>query len=257
MRKLTPDERANQEHWDRDAEDYQRRHHAMLAGDVRWGPSMPKEADLRILGDVAGKDVLELGCGGGQGIVHVKGLGARRCAGLDLSAGQIAHAREHAEAEKVDVEFVVGSASDLSMFKARSFDVVFSAYALGFVPDLGAAFAEAHRVLRGGGVFAFSWGSPIWQIVEWDTAGAAPRIEVAHSYFDRKDHRDPGDHAGPWTEFRRTYGDYVALLREAGFELTDIVEPKPVGKAQFWPGAYPMKVITKVPATTIWRAVKG
>ena len=150
------------------------------------------------------------------------------------------------------VEFVVGSAADLSAFKARSFDVVFSAYALGFVPDLGGACAEAHRVLRKGGLFAFSWGSPMWQIVEWD----AGRIEVAHSYFDRKDHRDPGDHAGPWTEFRRTYGDYVALLREAGFEVTDIVEPKPVGKAQFWPGAYPLRVISKVPATTIWRARK-
>lgn len=227
----------------------------MLAGDVRWGPSMPPERELGVLGDVAGKDVLELGCGGGQGIVYVKQQGARRCAGLDLSAGQIAHARQHAKEEKADVEFVVGSASDLAMFTTRSFDVVFSAYALGFVPDLAAAFAEAHRVLRKGGLLAFSWGSPMWQIVEWDDR-APPRIEVAHSYFDRKDHRDPGDHAGPWTEFRRTYGDYVALLRGAGFELTDIVEPKPVGKAQFWPGAYPMKVISKVPATTIWRARK-
>lgn len=255
MRKLTPDERANKDHWDRDAADYQRRHHAMLAGDVRWGPSMPREADLHILGDVRGKDVLELGCGGGQGIVHVKRQGARRCAGLDLSEGQVAHAREHAKEEGVDVEFVVGTAADLSAFKARSFDVVFSAYALGFVPDLGAAFAEAHRVLRKGGTFAFSWGSPMWQILEWDDR-VPPRIEVAHSYFDRKDHRDPGDNAGPWTEFRRTYGDYVGLLRCVGFELTDIVEPKPVGKAQFWPGAYPLKVISKVPATTIWRSVK-
>ena len=37
----------------------------------------------------------------------------------------------------------------------------------------------------------------------------------------------------------------------------DRVVASPVGKAQFWPGAYPLKVISKVPATTIWRSVKG
>ena len=97
-----------------------------------------------------------------------------------------------------------------------------------------------------------SWSSPLFQLLEWDRA----RIIVEHSYFDRKVHRDPGDHAGPWTEFRRTYGDYLTLLRGAGFEVVDILEPRPTGKEQFWPGAYPMRVISKVPATTIWKAVR-
>lgn len=253
MPRLSADERANRDHWDKDAADYQRRHHAMLAGDVRWGPSMPPEKDLRVLGDVRGKDVLEIGCGGGQAIVHVKrALGARRAAACDISARQVEHARRHATRERADVEFHVATARDLSAFPDRSFDVVFSAYALGFVPQLDEVFAEAARVLRKGGLLAFSWGSPLWQIVDWD----ARAIRVVASYFDREVHRDPGDHAGPWTEFRRTYGDYVRLLREAGFEVADIVEPEPGGREQFWPGAYPLRVISKVPATTIWRATK-
>lgn len=251
MPKLTRDERANRDHWDRDADAYRRRHHAELAGDVRWGPYMPPERDLRVLGDVRGRDVLEVGCGGGQAIVHVKrSLGARRAAGCDVSEEQLRHAREHAQEEGADVEFVGSPATDLSAFADRSFDVVFSAYALGFVADVGRAFAEAARVLRPDGLLAFSWSSPLWQILAWD----ARKTWVAWSYFDRETHRDEGDRAGPWTEFRHTYGDWFAHLRAAGFEVTDIVEPRPVEKPTTFREAYPLRVAKVVPATTIWKA---
>ncbi len=121
---------------------------------------MPPEADLQILGsEVRSKDVLEIGCGGGQCSVYLAQRGARMVA-LDLSSRQLAHARAHARARGVAVRFIESSAEDLSMLEDASFNVALSSFALGFVEDIGRAFREAHRVLRPGGLFAFSWGSP-------------------------------------------------------------------------------------------------
>ena len=51
------------------------------------------ESELRVLGDVAGKDVLELGCGAAQWSILLAGQGAR-VVGLDNSERQLEHARD-------------------------------------------------------------------------------------------------------------------------------------------------------------------
>lgn len=254
MARLTRDERTNRRHWDREAAAYAKRHHRELTGDVRWGPRTPPEAELRILGDVAGRDVLEVGCGGGEAIVHLKAAcGVRRAAGCDLSEARIAQARAHAEREGAKVDLLACPASDLSPFADASFDVVFSAFAYGFVERINEAFAEAARVLRPGGLFAFSWFSPLYQIVEWD----ARRVVVVEPYYDRLVHRDEGTEAGPWTEFRRTYGDWLAALRGAGLVATDIVEPPPERRRTTYTEAFPLRVERLIPGTMIWRARKA
>jgi len=65
---LTPHELQNQASWDADSDAYQERHGADLAdsGGVAWGTTQIPESELRVLGDVADKDVLELGCGAAQ-----------------------------------------------------------------------------------------------------------------------------------------------------------------------------------------------
>ena len=60
-------ERANRAHWDRNSDRYQAGHGVWLAATPdAWGAWRVPEAALRLLPDVAGKDVLELGCGAGQ-----------------------------------------------------------------------------------------------------------------------------------------------------------------------------------------------
>ena len=55
---------SNREDWNREAERYQERHRAnLVGGNGLWGPvfGVPGEAQLKVLGEVAGKDALELG----------------------------------------------------------------------------------------------------------------------------------------------------------------------------------------------------
>ncbi|HVL49032.1 MAG TPA: class I SAM-dependent methyltransferase [Candidatus Thermoplasmatota archaeon] len=245
--------RLNRAYWDAIAEAYQRENATDLEDALRWGPGLAGEETLRALGPegVRGKEVLELGCGGGQGAVWAARAGARRVVGVDLSPAQLAHAREHAASRGVAVEWREGTLEDLAFAPDASFDVVFSAFAMGFVPDAAKAFREAHRVLRPGGVFAFSWSSPAF---ERTTLTADGMLIVTRSWFDRAPFTEADD-AGRTVEYPRTHGEWLALLVDAGFAVEALLEPAPE-KESTWRASHPLAKTSMVPAASIWRARK-
>src|SRR5207253_10547158 len=129
---------------------------AQLPTDIaHYGPDIGTEADFRLLGDLKGKRVLELGCGGGQCSIAFAKQGATAI-GIDFSAEQLAFAKRLCEREEVRVELREGDLADLAFLRAESVDVVFSAYAFGFVEDLNRVFRQVHRVLKPGGPLVFS-----------------------------------------------------------------------------------------------------
>src|SRR5690242_14692265 len=94
------------ESWNRLAAHYQRQH-AIPTDSAHYGVAAPNEDQLHLLGDVSGKRILELGCGGGQCSIAFARQGAE-CVGVDLSDEQIAYARALAEQEGVEVAFHQG-----------------------------------------------------------------------------------------------------------------------------------------------------
>ena len=84
----------NRASWNREADAYQREHASQLNrfDRPRWGAWGIPESSLNVLGDVAGKDVLEFGCGAAQWSIVLERLGARPVA-LDLSIRQLSHAK--------------------------------------------------------------------------------------------------------------------------------------------------------------------
>src|SRR4051794_5662598 len=123
-RRPVPDaetQRANRRDWDAYADEYQATHGAFL-GDVGfvWCPEGVQEADARVLGDVAGRRVLEVGCGAGQCARWLTTQGAR-AVGLDLSVRQLQHSRRIDEETRVEVPVVAGTATALP-FDDDTFD---------------------------------------------------------------------------------------------------------------------------------------
>ena len=116
---------------------------------AHYGPDIPTEAELRLLGDLKGKRVLELGCGGAQCSIAFAKQGATAI-GVDFSAEQLAFARRLCEREEVKIELRQGDLADLAFLRADSIDLVFSGYAFGYVDDLNRVFRQVHRVLKVG-----------------------------------------------------------------------------------------------------------
>ncbi|HEY0952596.1 class I SAM-dependent methyltransferase [Nocardioides sp.] len=229
--------RANGPDWDRYADEYQATHGEFL-GDVGfvWGPEGLTEAEARVLGDVAGRDVLEVGSGAGQCSRWVRQQGGRAF-GLDLSLRQLQHSRRIDEATGIRVPSVLGTATALP-FADDSFDVVFSSFgALQFVSDIADAVAETARVLRPGGRYAFSITHPTRWMFPDDPSEAG--LVAGQSYWDRTPYVEVDDTTGQvaYVEHHRTLGDWVALLAGNGFVITDLLEPEwPAGHERVWGG---------------------
>ena len=172
--------RASRGWWDADADAYQTAHGDFL-GDVDfvWCPEGLREADAGLLGPLAGRRVLEVGCGAAAAARWLATQGADVVA-IDLSAGMLRHARS---VSGVTVGLVHGDAMALP-FAAEAFDLACTAFgAVPFVDDSGRVMREVHRVLRPGGRWVFSVTHPMrWIFL--DDPGERGLVAV-HSYFDR------------------------------------------------------------------------
>ena len=229
--------RANGPDWDRYADEYQSTHGEFLgdAGFV-WGPEGLTEAEAGVLGEVADRDVLEVGSGAGQCSRWVRSRGGRAY-GLDLSHRQLQHSQRIDQDTGVGVPSVLATATSLP-FADASFDIVFSSFgALQFVSDIDDAVRETARVLRPGGRFAFSITHPTrWMFP--DDPGEAGLV-ASQSYWDRTPYVEVDDATGvvAYVEHHRTLGDWVGLLAGAGFVITRLLEPEwPEGHDRVWGG---------------------
>ena len=235
-RPVTDDEsrRASRAWWDLDADDYQAEHGAFLGdADFVWCPEGLREADARLLGEVRGRRVLELGAGAAAGARWLDGQGAEVVA-MDLSAGMLRQARAGADRSGVRVPLVQADALALP-FADSVFDIVCTAFgAIPFVADSGAAMREVARVLRPGGRWVFSITHPMRWIF-WDEPDESGLV-ARNSYFDRRPYVEVDEQGRPtYLEQHRTLGDRIRELVAAGFVIRDLIEPEwPAGHEQVW-----------------------
>jgi SAM-dependent methyltransferase len=247
--------RASRGWWDADADTYQAEHGAFL-GDVefRWCPEGLTEADARLLGDVAGKRILEVGCGAASCSRWLATKDAQVTA-LDLSAGMLRHARIAADSSGVRIPLVQADALRLPVL-GKAFDLAFTAFgAVPFIDDSAAVMREVFRVLRPGGRWVFSVTHPMrWIFLDDPSEGG---LVAVHSYFDRRPYVEYDQTgAATYVEHHRTLGDRVRELIAAGFTLSDIVEPEwPAGHEQVWGQWSPLRGRI-FPGTAIFVATK-
>jgi ubiquinone/menaquinone biosynthesis C-methylase UbiE len=202
--------------WDRKSANYQDA--CEIPVDIHYGPSSPNEDELKLLGDVAGKRVLELGCGGGQCSVAFALRGAR-VTGIDFAARQLAFARALATKHGVAVDFLQHDVRDLSPIADDSQEIVFSAFALMYLDDRPRVFREVHRVLKPGGFFAFSVDHPLFRKVDLDT------LAIVESYNETGPAVDDLGALGTTTMYRYRIGDLHNALVDAGFVVERLIEP--------------------------------
>ena len=216
---------ANRRWWDADADTYHAEHGEFLGDvDLVWCPENLRESDVRLLGDVAGRRVLEVGCGSAPCARYLARQGADVLA-FDVSAGMLAHARAAAGRTATAVPLVQADVCELP-FRDRSFDLAFSAFGgIPFVADSAGAMREVARVLRPGGRWVFSVTHPMrWAFP--DDPGPAG-LTAIQSYFDRAPYVEVDEAGVPaYVEHHRTMGDRIREIVGAGLTLLDVLEPE-------------------------------
>ena len=213
----------NRAYWDRTSDDYQARHREFIGqAEPRWGVWQIPESELQVLGDVVGKDVLELGCGAAQWSILLAKRGARPV-GLDNSERQLEHARDLMTEAEVDFPLVHSSAEEVPL-PDRSFDVVFCDHGAFTFADPRKLVPEAARLLRPGGLLAFSRSSPFVAVTEGDDERVHP--ELTRDYFGLHE-RDYGD----VVTYELPYGEWIRLFRDNGLVVEDLIEPRPAADA--------------------------
>jgi SAM-dependent methyltransferase len=242
--------RASRRWWDAAAPAYLAEHGSDLGDvDFLWCPEGLREADAHLLGDVAGRRVLEVGCGSAPCSRWLRAAGADPVA-LDLSAGMLARAAQLNESSGVAVPLLQADAGALPLADA-SFDLACSAYGgLPFVADARAVLAEVRRVLRPGGRFVASVNHPMrWPFP--DSPDPAD-LRIVSSYFDRTPYVEVDDDGDvSYVEHHRTVGDWVRAVVGAGLVLEDLVEPEwAAGRTENW-GQWSPERGALVPGTLI------
>ena len=245
---LTDHARQNREFWDRASAEYHERNAAFIEAGQAWGLWQIPEDELQVLGEVAGKDVLELGCGAAEWSRALTRAGAR-VTGLDNSDARLEHARRAVADEGLDVTLLHASAEAIPCPDA-SFDVVMADWGAPTFADPYLFVPEVARVLRPGGLFAFSGATPLaWMAWDEPTDGWTDRLQRDSFGMHRWD--DPEGSV----EFNLPTGEWIRLFREHGFEIEALIEVQPPEgatstyrdeAATAWARRWPMEQIWKV-----------
>jgi SAM-dependent methyltransferase len=249
--------RANRLWWDAEARGYQDEHGDFLGdADFLWCPEGLRESEARLLGEVSGREILEVGCGAAQCARWLVGEGARVTA-FDVSYGQLLESRRLDARSGTAVDRLVQADAQQLPFRDRAFDLVVSAFGgVPFVADSARTMREVARVLRPGGRFVFSVTHPTrWAFP--DDPGQRG-LTVQQSYFDRTPYVEVDD-AGQasYVEHHRTLGDRVRELVGAGLVLEELVEPEwPQGHEREWGQWSPLRG-RLMPGTAIFVTRRG
>jgi SAM-dependent methyltransferase len=208
---------ANREYTDENAETN------WALDEISWGVWGVDESDLNVLGDVAGLDVVELGCGTAYFSAWLAKLGARPV-GVDVTPAQLDTARRMQAATGIEFPLVEADAGATGLPDA-SCDLVVSEYGASIWVDPYRWIPEAARLLRPGGWLMFLTNAPLVILTSPELEADGPAgTTLLRPYF--------GMHRVVWpddtsVEFHLPHGEWIDLLRDNGFEVERLVELRP------------------------------
>lgn len=188
-----------------------------------WRDKLAVPVILENLGDLNGKRVLEAGCGNGYCVRRIlQRFPNAEIVGVDKAESRIAEAT----AITPNANFLVGDFT--SNVKLARFDQVYSVYML-METNMPVAVKAIGQLINPHGRFVAVVVHPAWvmhDVLESKLTGKPPYIiKNVRGYFDRREGEFwiPGTDLFP-PHFQFTVGDYFKAFRDAGFDVTDLIE---------------------------------
>ena len=184
-----------------------------------------RPAILALAGDVAGRRILDAGCGSGPLFAALRDRGAI-VTGFDSSTGMLEQARQR-----------LGAGADLQVaalgrplpFGDGAFDDVIAALVLHYLEDWGPPLAELRRVLRPGGRLIVAVDHPFAIVGLQREAGLKPDYFATYNWTEEW---TMGGQTVPMSFWNRPLHAMTDAFTAAGFRISVISEPHPVPEAR-------------------------
>jgi SAM-dependent methyltransferase len=241
----------NREAWDARASEYADAGERHWRGEPDWGIWNIPEAELHILPEVSGLDVIELGCG----TAYISSWLARRGArvtGIDNSAEQLRTARRLQNEHNLHFPLIHGDAEQVPL-PAGSFDLAISEYGASIWCDPYRWIPEAARLLRPGGRLIFLVNGSLLMLCVPDEENQPAESMLLRDYFGMHRFEWPDDDS---VEFHLGYGDWIRLLRCNGFEVENLLELRPGPNASTRYPFVTLEWARRWPSEEVWVAHK-
>jgi SAM-dependent methyltransferase len=219
--------------------------------EISWGIWGIDESELGVLGDVAGLDVVELGCGTAYFSAWLAKLGARPV-GVDITPAQLETARRMMAETGITFPLVEADAAETGL-PSESFDLAVSEYGASIWVDPTRWIAEAARLLRPGGRLVFLRNSTLVMLCSPDEEAAASECLQRPQFGMRRFEWPDGG-----VEFHLAHGELIDVLRSNGFEIERLIELPAPADAETHPyyAFVTAEWAKKWPTEEIWTARK-
>ena len=224
---------------------------AWRAEEITWGMFGNPETDVDVLGDIAGLDVVELGCGTAYFSAWLARRGARPV-GVDVTPAQLDTARRLQAETGLSFPLLQANAEEVPLPDA-TFDLALSEYGASIWCDPYRWIPEAWRLLRPGGRLVFLCNSPLVMLCT---------VEEEEATVERLLRPQRGMHRMVWpdggVDFHLGHGEMFRVLRQSGFDVENLIElyaPEGATTHEFY-GFVTAGWARKWPAEEIWAARK-
>ncbi len=201
--------------------------YSSLPRSVRGLEGAPEWPAIRaMLPPLAGRRVVDLGCGFGWFARFARGAGAAEVLGLDLSEKMIARAR--AETDDPAITYRIADLETLELPAGR-FDLAYGSLAFHYVADFDRLAGTIHQALAPGGTLVFTIEHPIYMAPRrpgWTLDAEGRRTWPLDAYSVE------GERITDWlakgvVKYHRTLGTTLNTLIGAGFAIRHVEEWRP------------------------------
>ena len=219
--------------WDRMAASYE----DFTEGEDSYSYKIEWPCIKKMLPDLSGKSILDIGCGTGRFTFLLEKENAESVTGLDLSSEMLLIAKKKGEKLGSKAVFTKGDMLKLTDSVHDKYDFIFSSTSTHFINDLNSLFRQMADVMRLSGQAVISVINPVYSAQYPIKHGEEfpTDDEWVVRYLDKSER----SYIQPWIEYNdyienylsmsyhHTFSDYINAAIKAGFSIEEVEEPYP------------------------------
>lgn len=208
------------------------RYTQLRANPISLNEIVEKPTMFRLLPDIQGKKVLDLGCGTGEHLRHYLACGATRVVGLDLSQNMLHQAEQQFLAQQCDptrYALYCLSMAQLDQLNEQDFDIITSSFAFHYVSDFPHLLRHIAQKLTDNGELIFSQEHPITtcyrQGKRWEKDANKQQVAYRLNFYREEGERERNWFQASFKTYHRTMATIFNQLIQAGFDIIQVEEP--------------------------------